>query len=243
MDMVGQYGVPDMGGGGGGPDSPGGSPDRKRRRMNGEQQQKRHKYDVLKSFFRVYFKVDNQSMVLKDAIYNLYQRKIPTDSRIARNAMYRHMWCFFRDDKASFQFSKDDKISAFQSNYREYIKGIKLISGAPGSDQPLAYDGFEKDVEVLESVGVNNLFDFHEEELAKSSSETNVMMNPQMPMPLSHHPPPPPSTHSPDLYLKGDSEEEIISYVEMLEIQAKNHLVQISQLKSKLIHRKHNKSK
>lgn len=37
--------------------SPEGSPDRKRKRMNGEQQQKRQKYDVLKSFFRVYFKV------------------------------------------------------------------------------------------------------------------------------------------------------------------------------------------
>lgn len=48
--------------------------------------------------------------------------------------MYRHMWSFF----------KDDKISAFQSNYREYIKGIKLITGAPGQEQPLAYDGFEK---------------------------------------------------------------------------------------------------
>lgn len=73
-------------------------------------------------------------MVLKDAIFNLYQRKIPAESRIARNAMYRHMWSFF----------KDDKISAFQSNYREYIKGIKLITGAPGQEQPLAYDGFEK---------------------------------------------------------------------------------------------------
>ena len=85
-------------------------------------------------------------MVLKDAIFNLYQRKIPSDSRIARNAMYRHMWSFF----------KEDKISAFQSNYREYIKGIKLLTG----QEPLNYEGCEKDLEVLQSIGVQNLFDF-----------------------------------------------------------------------------------
>lgn len=61
--------------------------------------------------------------------------------------MYRHMWAFF----------KEDKISAFQSNYREYIKGIKLLTGS----EPLSYEGFEKDLEVLQSIGVQNLFDFH----------------------------------------------------------------------------------
>jgi len=213
--------------------SPEGSPDRKRRRMNGEQQQKRQKYDVLKSFFRVYFKVDNQSMVLKDAIFNLYQRKIPNESRIARNAMYRHMWSFF----------KDDKISAFQSNYREYIKGIKLITGAPGQEQPLAYDGFEKDLEVLQSIGVQNLFDFHEEELAKNASDPPLHhLGSPMPMgglpPHMHGPP-----HSPDfLKQSGDSsEDELINTMEGVEAQVKLLLLQVKDLKAKMMHRKSKK--
>jgi len=151
-------------------------PIRKRPRLNGEQQVKRHKYDVLKSFFRIYFKVDSHSMVLKDAIFNLYSRKIPAESRIARNAMYRHMWTFF----------KEDKISAFQSNYREYIKGLKLLTGA----EPLQYDGFDKDIEVLQSIDVRELFDFQEEDLAKNSNE------------LISSPLPPPPSHSPSDYVK-----------------------------------------
>jgi len=199
--------------------SPEGSPDRKRRRMNGEQQVKRHKYDVLKSFFRIYFKVDNQSMVLKDALFNLYSRKIPSDSRIARNAMYRHMWSFF----------KEDKISAFQSNYREYIKGIKLLTG----QELLSYEGFEKDLEVLQSIGVQNLFDFHEEELAKSSSE---MMS--SPLPITGLVPQP--AHSPQDYLsKNDnSDDDILHTVESIEAQAKALSTKIKELKAKLALRK-----
>ena len=133
--------------------------DRKRRKTTGDQQlKKRQKYDVLKAFFRVYFKIDEKSAVLKDAIYNLYTRKISVDVQIARNAMYRHMWTFF----------KPSKISASQSNYREYVKGIKLLS----NQNHLTYEGVEKDIEILRSCGADELFDFEEEELAKSSSTT-----------------------------------------------------------------------
>jgi len=206
---------------GGPPQEEEGSPERKRRRMNGEQQVKRHKYDVLKSFFRIYFKVDNQSMVLKDAIFNLYSRKIPADSRIARNAMYRHMWSFF----------KEDKISAFQSNYREYIKGIKLLT----YQDPLAYDGFDKDLEVLHSISVRNLFDFQEEELAKNSSDSIIAS----PLPMTGLAPAPAGVHSPQDYLKTDSsDDDIFRSIEALEGQAKNITASIRDLKAKLLSRK-----
>jgi len=127
-------------------------PDKKRRKTTTEQQVKRHKYDVLKAFFRVYFTEAKDAMVLKDAIYNLYVKKIPISQGIARNAMYRHMWSFFKN-----------RISAFQSNYREYIKGIKLSTN--GSN--LTYDGYEKDLDLLHTIGVDGVFDFDEEELEK----------------------------------------------------------------------------
>jgi len=127
-------------------------PDKKRRKTSTEQQVKRHKYDVLKAFFRVYFTESRDGMVLKDAIYNLYVKKIPASQRIARNAMYRHMWSFFKN-----------KVVAFQSNYREYIKGIKLSSNGAA----LNYDGYERDLDLLHAVGVTGVFDFDEEELEK----------------------------------------------------------------------------
>ncbi len=49
------------------------------------------------------------------------------------------MWSFFKHD-----------ISAFQSNYREYIKGLKLVTG---DNNPVGYEGVEKDIELLHSVG------------------------------------------------------------------------------------------
>jgi hypothetical protein len=79
--------------------------------------------------------------------------------RIARNAMYRHMWSFFKN-----------KISAFQSNYREYIKGIKLSSNGAA----LNYDGYEKDLDLLHAVGVGGVFDFDEEELEKSALDRST---------------------------------------------------------------------
>jgi len=48
---------------------------------------KQWKYDVLGCFFRVYFRVDKTSSTLKDAIYNLYEKMIAPDLRLARNAM------------------------------------------------------------------------------------------------------------------------------------------------------------
>lgn len=58
-----------------------GGPDKKRRKTTTEQQVKRHKYDVLKAFFRVYFTDAKDGMVLKDAIFNLYIKKIPASQR------------------------------------------------------------------------------------------------------------------------------------------------------------------
>eukprot|EP01113_Clastostelium_recurvatum_P044733 TRINITY_DN7586_c0_g1_i3.p1 TRINITY_DN7586_c0_g1~~TRINITY_DN7586_c0_g1_i3.p1 ORF type:complete len:377 (+),score=90.90 TRINITY_DN7586_c0_g1_i3:101-1231(+) len=128
----------------------------KKRKLTEFQEEKRHKCDALMAFFRVYIKPDQQSMILKDAIYNLYCKKIPQRWRLARNALYRHMWSSF----------KDDKISAFQSNYREYIKGIKLVSAG---DQ-IAMDPPDKDTDLLRSVGVNDLWDFREEDLLSRNS-------------------------------------------------------------------------
>mmetsp|Transcript_52329 Transcript_52329/g.131435 ORF Transcript_52329/g.131435 Transcript_52329/m.131435 type:complete len:262 (-) Transcript_52329:81-866(-) len=139
------------------------SPDRKRRKMNGEQQQKRVKYDVLKSFFRVYFKVEKENMVLKDSVYNLYIKKIPADMQIARNAMYRHMWAFFRD-----------KITNFQSNYREYVKGVKMID----SQSHLTFDSIEKDIAFLREAGVTGeLFDFSADELCVKDKMTSFALS------------------------------------------------------------------
>jgi len=142
-----------------------GGPDKKRRKTTTEQQVKRHKYDVLKAFFRVYFTDSKDGMVLKDAIFNLYTKKIPLSQRIARNAMYRHMWSFFKN-----------KISAFQSNYREYIKGIKLSSNGAA----LNYDGYEKDLDLLHAVGVGGVFDFEEEELEKSGPGAGGVSSPYL---------------------------------------------------------------
>jgi len=143
------------------------SPDRKRRKSNGEQQLKRHKYDVVKAFFRIFFQVEKESMVLKDAIYNLYARKIPPDSRIARNAMYRHMW--------SYVLFKD-KISVLQSNYREYIKGIKILT----SERRPHYDAFENDLQLLRSIGLVDIFDFQEEELQNNDKPSNFAASPSV---------------------------------------------------------------
>jgi len=60
-----------------------GGQDKKRRKTTTEQQVKRHRYDVLKAFFRVYFCESKDAMVLKDAIFNLYTKKIPANQRCA----------------------------------------------------------------------------------------------------------------------------------------------------------------
>jgi len=147
----------------------------KKRKLTDFQEEKRHKCDTLMAFFRIYMKVDAQSMILKDAIFNLYSKKVPSRWRLARNALYRHMWSSY----------KDDKISAFQCNYREYIKGLKLVTGP----EMLTYEGCEKDIDLLRSTGVNDLWDFREEDLQNprgSAVESDVIPSPVGMLGLPH---------------------------------------------------------
>jgi len=177
-----------------------GSPPSKKRKSGGEQQAKRHKYDVLKAFFRVYFKIDKDEMVPKDAIYYLYAKKIALDNRIARNAMYRHMWSYFKD-----------RISSLQSNYREYVKGIKLLTNG----NHLTYDGVDKDLDLLRSIGLptNELFDFTEEELGKGEKTNSNGMGNDTPTTST-------SSYMPNnQYLDADG--SLINYIEQLENTAK----------------------
>lgn len=190
------------------------NPDRKRRKTVTEQQIKRHKYDVLKAFFRVYFTVDEKSAVLKDAIYNLYTQKIATESQIARNAMYRHMWSFF----------KNKNISSSQSNYRDYVKGIKLLT----NQSELYYEGYERDLETLRNNGVSHdLFGFDEADLASLKKEEE---SPEM---ISVPALPPPSSKPfaiPELTNQG----ELISYIEQLEQTALGLASALGELKQRL---------
>lgn len=107
---------------------------------------KRLNYDVLRSFFRVFFRVDNQGFVLKDSIYNLYKLKIPQTYLVARNAVYRHMYSLF----------KEHKLTAFQNNYRDYIRGVQMNMSLDN----LNYEGSAKDLAMLHSIGIGDCFDF-----------------------------------------------------------------------------------
>lgn len=185
-----------------------GGPDKKRRKTTTEQQVKRHKYDVLKAFFRVYFTDSKDGMVLKDAIFNLYTKKIPVTQRIARNAMYRHMWSFFKN-----------KISAFQSNYREYIKGIKLSSNGSA----LNYDGYEKDLDLLHAVGVGGVFDFEEEELEKSNERSTGVSSPFLS-----------GEADASSGLEHSTDGSILSAVEQLEQQVKHIAAGLADLRARL---------
>lgn len=129
-------------------------------------QLKRYKYDVLKSFFRVYFRPAPGCMVLKDSIYNLYCAKTEGE-KIARNALYRQMWTHF----------KEDNISSFQSNYRDYIKGLQLNT----SVNTIQYDSFEKDMEILRASGVKELFDFSVDEDGTIHFLSNAYQHEQQP--------------------------------------------------------------
>eukprot|EP01112_Ceratiomyxa_fruticulosa_P020232 TRINITY_DN683_c0_g2_i1.p1 TRINITY_DN683_c0_g2~~TRINITY_DN683_c0_g2_i1.p1 ORF type:complete len:285 (+),score=61.42 TRINITY_DN683_c0_g2_i1:166-1020(+) len=143
-------------------ESPKNKDNTKKRKTTEYQEEKRQKCDALMAFFRTYLRVDPNQIVLKDAIYNLYIRKIPSKARLARNAVYRQMWSFY----------KDDKIAAFQSNYRDYIKGIKLLTA---SDSTSIYDGYENDLEILKLLGINDLWDFREADLvSKNQTEDNA---------------------------------------------------------------------
>lgn len=172
-------------------------PERKKRKIT-EQRLKRQKYDILQAFLRVYFIQDNDSAVLKEAIYNLYTRKISNTLTIARNAMYRHMWSYFGKD-----------ICSSQSNYREYIKGLKLMT----NENHLTYEGHEKDVELLQQNGVSELFDFCESDLitnTKSKESLTKKIN------------------------NTENKDDIIQYVEQLEQQAIILANSLKQLKEKL---------
>lgn len=78
-------------------------------------------------------------MVEKDAIFNLYVRKVPQDHLIARNALYRRIWGSF----------KDKNISTYQHQYRENLKGLRLRR----IGEPLPTE-LDKDFELLRNVGV-----------------------------------------------------------------------------------------
>lgn len=186
------------------------SPSERKRRKTGEQQVKRYRYDVVKAFFRIFFKTDERNSVLKDAIYNLYTRKIPGEARIARNAMYRHMWKVFRD-----------KISTTQSNYREYVKGLCLQTDRAH----LNYEGFEKDVSLLRNVGVGDLFDFSLEEIWKDKGSPSFLSSePSMP-------------NSPNDV--SSDEGEISTYLDQIEIMAKNLVSAVSDLRDRLKRKEH----
>lgn len=198
-----------------------GAPDRKRRKgMTTENQNKRFRYDVLKSFFRVYFQPDEKSSVLKDAVFNLYLRKIPLDAQIARNAFYRHMWSFFKE-----------KVSCSQSNYREYVRGLRLVITQP---QITAYSIAEKDFEVLRNIGVTSFFDFTEEEITKekvgqfSAFEGDSSANSPT---LS-------SSNSVGAVSSEDSNADILIYLDQIENQAKTLFSSIQDLRQRILKRK-----
>lgn len=53
---------------------------------------------------------------MKEVIYKLYQQTLTPDVVLARNAVYRYMWKHYRNDK----------ISIFQKDYRDHVKGLRL---------------------------------------------------------------------------------------------------------------------
>lgn len=213
------------------------------RRASTDQELKRHKYDVLRSFFRLYFRSEpgTDSMVLKEAINTLYEKKIPAHARIARNAMFRHMWSWYKN-----------QISVFQSNYREYIKGLKLIK------TPTPYPELEADEAMLRSIGVEELYDFSEDDLVSKAdnpladeaqqmmqSNQNVLgtdeqlghvslsgSNTNTALPTRASSP----QHKPfGLAAEDDiGETTILQYLDQLEGQAKNVLAVIGEIRSKV---------
>lgn len=217
-------------------------PSKKIRRIVTDQDLKRYKYDVLRSFFRLYFRSEpgTDSMVLKEAINTLYEKKVPQHARIARNAMFRHMWSWYKN-----------QISVFQSNYREYIKGLKLIK------TPTPYPELETDQAMLRSVGVEEFFDWTEDDLAPKSENPLVPEESQIlqsnhnvavlatdeqlgQLPVSNN-----NTtastraSSPQHKPFGSATEElnesnILQYLDQLETQAKNVLTVIGEIRTKI---------
>jgi len=165
-------------------------------------------------------------MVLKDSIYNLYCRKVHTDYRIARNALYRHMWSYHKD-----------KVSAFQSNYREYVKGLKL------RNQQNVLDSDGKDIEILRASGPSSstdLWDFSETDI---SGNTTIPPHDIKMADIKQIPASPPQINSTSSvsaagkygvassYLDNDN---LITYIESLEQTAKQLANAIKELKSRV---------
>jgi hypothetical protein len=212
------------------------------RRASTDQELKRHKYDVLRSFFRLYFRSEpgTDSMVLKEAINTLYEKKIPAHARIARNAMFRHMWSWYKN-----------QIAVFQSNYREYIKGLKLVKA------PTPYPELEADEAMLRSIGIEELYDFSEDDLISKTEnsltdESQQMMQSnhnvlaadehlgQVSLPVSNTNTAVPTRasspqHKPfGLATEYIGETTILQYLDQLEVQAKNVLAVIGEIRSKV---------
>jgi len=195
-------------------------PDKKKRKMSENQQLKRHKYDIVQAFFRVYFVCEKDAMVLKDLIYNLYCKKVQSDYRIARNALYRHMWSYHKD-----------KVSAFQSNYREYVKGIKL------RNQQNVLESDNKDIELLRASGPStstDLWDFSETEISGTPTIPDIKLTEIKPA----SPPQISSANNPvnkygvaPSYLDNDN---LLTYIESLEQTAKQLANAIKELKSRV---------
>jgi len=195
-------------------------PDKKKRKLSENQQLKRHRYDILQAYFRVYFVCEKDTMVLKDSIYNLYCRKIQTDYRIARNALYRHMWSYHKD-----------RVSAFQSNYREYVKGLKLRN----PQNVLEIDN--KDIELLRASGPStstDLWDFSETDISGSSALTDIKMTeikPASPPQISS------AANTVNKYGVAPSyldNENLLTYIESLEQTAKQLANAIKELKCRV---------
>ncbi len=219
-------------------------PSKRARRITNDQDLKRYKYDVLRAFFRLYFRSEpgTEAMVLKESINTLYEKKIPQDLRLARNAMYRHMWSWYNKNQ----------ISVFQSNYREYIKGLKLVKA------PTPYPELEADEQLLRSAGVEDLFDWTEEDLgpktdnpinSEDSHQTLQSNHNGAVVPaeeqLGHVPTSNNNTatstrasspqHKPfSLNTEELGEGAILQYLDQLEAQAKNVLIVIGEIRTKV---------
>jgi hypothetical protein len=146
-------------------------PPRKRSRKGNEPRQ--DKYKILKAFFHVYFFEDqnnDQNCVLKDFIYQLYVAKIPKNYQLARNALYREMWSLYRN-----------KIKPFQSNYREYVKGLQFVKCPPHPDQNT--EQYKENEQLLKRIGVTDLWDFIKENTKKIQPQVSTAEESSLPLP------------------------------------------------------------
>jgi type II secretory pathway pseudopilin PulG len=138
---------------------------KKRLRKSGKENESRpSKVEVMRAFFSVYFLEDpqlDQSCVLKDVIYNLYIRKIPKTYQVTKSALFREMWNIYRK-----------KIKSFQSHYREFVKGLRLIKQPPHPDSNTPQ--YKESEQLLLKIGVADLWDYNEEEIMESPRFNDV---------------------------------------------------------------------